>query len=129
MSTPPSNGDRPVVIAVNAAGVAALVLGIVALIGAFLPVIGIVLGILFGLAGLVAGIIGRRQAADDTDPRRQNLGIATGGIVASSIALAIAVVQIVGIVTLTGLETTQFDEYVDSLGNRVPAIDIDTSGG
>lgn len=37
----------------------------------------------------VLGIVGRRRAADDTDPKRQNMGLATGGIVASGIALIV----------------------------------------
>lgn len=126
--SPSNNGREQTIIAVNGAAVAALVLGLVGVATAFLPLIGVVLGGLLGLAGLTTGIIGRRRAADDTDPKRQNMGIATGGIVASVIALVVVVLQIVGIVTLTDLETTEFVERIDSMGNLVPGIELDTSG-
>lgn len=121
--TPADRGEQPTIIAVNGAAVAALVLGLVGVAAAFLPLIGIVVGGLLGLAGLITGVVGRRRAADDTDPRRQNMGIATGGIVASVIALVVVLLQIVGIVTLSNLQVDQFDERVDSLGNLIPGID------
>lgn len=128
MSSQAPNGDgRPVVIAVNGAAVAAIVLGVVAIPVAFLPVIGVVLGGLLGLAGVATGIVGRRRAADDTDPKRQNMGLATGGIVASGIALVVVALQVVGIVTLTGLEVTEFTERVDGLGNLIPGVDIEAT--
>lgn len=124
MGTTPSGDDAPV-IAVNGAAVAALVLGVVGVVAAFVPVIGVPLGGLLGIGGLVAGIVGRRRAADDDDPRRQNFGLATGGVVASAIALVIVALQLVGIVALTGLEVERFDERLDSLGNRIPGIEPD----
>lgn len=120
---PSNNGGQPIVIAVNGFAVAALVLGVVALVTAFLPFVGIVLGGALGIAGVITGVLGRRRAADDTDPKRQNMGLATGGVVASSIALLIVVLQVVGIVTLTGLETDDFVDRLDSIGDYVPGIE------
>jgi hypothetical protein len=119
----PSGDERqPVVIAVDGAAVAALVMGLVGVAAAFLPFVGIVLGGLLGIGGIVAGVVGRRHAADDTDPKRQNLGIATGGIVASSIALLFVALQLVGIFAITGLEVDQFYERMDSLGDLIPGV-------
>lgn len=122
MSIDPSRDGQPLVIAVNGFAVAALVLGVVGIVAAFLPFIGVVLGGLLGVAGIVTGVIGRRRAADDTDPKRQNLGLATGGLVSSGIALLVVVLQIIGILTLTGLQTDDFVDRLDSLGDYVPGV-------
>lgn len=125
-------GERPdrkraVVVAVDGVAVAALVLGVVGVAAAFLPVVGIVVGGVLGLLALVTGIRGRRRGADDGDPRHQNTGLATGGIVAGAIALCVVALQIVGIVTLTGLTVENFDERVDGLGNLVPGVSVSES--
>lgn len=117
---------RPVVV-VNGTAVAALVLGVVGVAAAFIPVIGVLLGGVLGLAGVVTGVIARRQAADDSDPRHENLGLATGGIVSSTLALIVVLLQIVGIVTLTGLTVENFDERVGGLGELVPGISASES--
>lgn len=120
---PSSDGGRPIVIAVNGFAVAALVLGVVGIVVAFVPFVGVLLGGALGLAGVATGVIGRRRAADEDDPKRQNMGLSTGGIVASVIALAIVAIQIVGIVTLTDISVTEFGDRIDSLGNYVPGIE------
>lgn len=124
MSFDPSNdGGRPVIIAVNGFAVAALVLGVVGIIAAFIPFVGIVFGGLLGLAGVVTGIIGRRRAADEDDPKRQNMGLSTGGLVASVLALVVVALQVIGIVTLTGITVEEFGARIDSLGNYVPGVE------
>ncbi len=109
-------------VVVNGTAVAALVLGVVGVAAAFIPVIGVALGGVLGLAALVTGVVARRQAADDADPRRQNLGLATGGIVASALTLVVVVLQIIGIVTVTGLTVENLDERVGGLGELGPGI-------
>ncbi len=120
---PSNNDDRPIIIAVNGFAVAALVLGVVGIVVAFVPFVGVLLGGVLGLAGVVTGVIGRRRAADEDDPKRQNLGLSTGGIVASAIALVIVTLQVIGIVTLTDVTVEEFGDRVDSLGNYVPGIE------
>lgn len=120
---PSNNDDRPIIIAVNGFAVAALVLGVVGIVVAFVPFVGVLLGGVLGLAGVVTGVIGRRRAADEDDPKRQNLGLSTGGIVASAIALVVVTLQVIGIVTLTDVTVEEFGDRVDSLGNYVPGIE------
>lgn len=120
---PSDNHDQPIIIAVNGFAVAALVLGVVGIVVAFVPFVGVLLGGVLGLAGVVTGVIGRRRAADEDDPKRQNLGLSTGGIVASAIALVVVTLQVVGIVTLTDITVEEFGNQVDSLGNYVPGIE------
>lgn len=108
-------------VVVNGTAVAALVLGLVGVAAAFIPVIGVALGGVLGLAAVVTGVVARRQVADDADPRRQNLGLATGGIVASALTLVV-VLQIIGIVTVTGLTVENLAERVGGLGELVPGI-------
>lgn len=120
---PSNNDDRPIIIAVNGFAVAALVLGVVGIVVAFVPFVGVLLGGVLGLAGVVTGVIGRRRAADEDDPKRQNMGLSTGGIVASAIALVVVTLQVIGIVTLTDVTVEEFGDRVDSLGNYVPGIE------
>lgn len=120
---PSDNGDQPIIIAVNGFAVAALVLGVVGIVVAFVPFVGVLLGGVLGLAGVVTGVIGRRRAADEDDPKRQNMGLSTGGIVASAIALVVVALQVIGIVSLTDITVEEFGERVDSLGNYVPGIE------
>lgn len=62
-------------------------------------------------------LVGRRGRLD-TDPRRENLGLTTGGIVSSTLALIVVVPQIVGIVTLTvsllRTSTSEFAAWANS---------------
>lgn len=123
MSRTPDRGREQVVVAVNGYAVASIVLGVAALVTAFIPLIGVPVGGVLALAGIITGVIGRRRAADEDDPKRQNMGLSTGGIVASGIALFGVLLQIVGIVALEEITPTEFREFVDPLGNRVPAIE------
>lgn len=121
--TPRGDGDQPLIVAVNGFAVASIVIGVAAIITAFIPLIGVAIGGLLAIAGIVCGVIGRRRAADESDPTRQNMGLATGGLVASALALVVVILQVVGLVTLTDLTVGEFTERIDSLGNYVPGIE------
>jgi ABC-type Fe3+ transport system permease subunit len=119
MSTPPRQTAET---RTNPYAVAAIVLGIVGVIFAFIPYVGVVLGGIVGLAGVAAGLVGRQRAADATDPK-ENRALATSGTVASAVALAIVVLQVVGLFSLTDITVEQFTERVDSIGNYVPGVE------
>lgn len=98
--------------------VASMVLGILGLLGAFSFIFSIP-AVIMGIIGLILGIVANKKS---------HSGIAIAGIVTSSIALGIGLIEVVscgaitalfvqGINELENFDFGPFQEYIDNLNN------------